>query len=76
MKNFQEYSQKFKEKCWAMNYHVYAFLIANGEVLAFETYPAPVVNFFKNWINARKKVETKLLKNQDLRKKGGIFKYN
>jgi hypothetical protein len=56
MKNLQMYSQKFKEKCWAMNYHVYEFIIANGEMLAFETYPAPIVNFFINVISARKKV--------------------
>ncbi len=54
MKNLQEYSKNFREKCWAMNYHVYTFLVANGELLALDTYPAPIVNYFKNWIDSRK----------------------
>ena len=47
--------KQFEIKCWAVFYNVYKFIAENGELLAFENYPTPVVNYFSNWIKNNKK---------------------
>ena len=54
MINLQIYSESFQLKCWSCYYNVYEFIVANGELVALETYPSPIVNYFKNWIDSRK----------------------
>ena len=54
MLDLSKYSEEFQIKCWAMYYNVYKFIVENGELLAFDTYPTPVVNYFKTWIDSRK----------------------
>jgi hypothetical protein len=41
---------KFQLACWATYYNVYKFIINNGELLALDIYPAPIVKYFSNWI--------------------------
>ena len=53
MLDLSKYSEEFQIKCWATYYNVYKFIVENGELLAFDTYPTPVVNYFKNWIDSR-----------------------
>ncbi len=54
MLDVKRYSEDFQLKCWATYYNVYEFIIKHGELLALDTYPTPVVNYFKNWIDSRK----------------------
>jgi hypothetical protein len=46
----KKYPTKFQLACWATYYNVYKFIINNGELLALDMYPAPVVKYFSNWI--------------------------
>ena len=47
--------KQFETKCWALFYNVYKFIGNNGALLAFETYPAPIVEYFVKWIETHKK---------------------
>lgn len=54
MLELSKYSREFQIKCWATCYNVYEFLAKNGELLAYENYPAPIVNYFASWIKKNK----------------------
>ena len=49
MLDVKRYSEDFQLKCWATYYNVYEFIIKHGELLALDTYPTPVVNYFKKF---------------------------
>lgn len=50
MLDTEKYPRKFQLTCWAAYYNVYKFIVNNGELLALDTYPAPIVKYFSNWI--------------------------
>ena len=50
MLDTKKYPTQFQLTCWATYYNVYKFIINNGELLALDTYPAPIVKYFSNWI--------------------------
>jgi hypothetical protein len=50
MLDTKKYPTQFQLACWATYYNVYKFIINNGELLALDMYPAPIVKYFGNWI--------------------------
>ncbi len=50
MLDIKKYPTQFQLTCWATYYNVYKFIINNGELLALDTYPAPIVKYFSKWI--------------------------
>ena len=50
MLDTKKYPTQFQLTCWATYYNVYKFIINNGELLALDTYPAPIVKYFSKWI--------------------------
>jgi len=45
----------FQLRCWATCYHVYTFILKNGELMAYENYPQAIVTYFVKWIDNNKK---------------------
>jgi hypothetical protein len=46
--------KQFEIMCWALYFNVYEFIAKNGELLAYENYPQPIVDCFVKWINKNK----------------------